>query len=164
MSVEGVRRKNELIKKVAAEQGWKLPEPKPAPVVTPKPQPKVRYRVAAYFENSRVINAEANIPRRMFPGRLSQIAKEVARKHDVQVIDLVAHRRSPALVAARHEYFYRALAETSCSAAQVGRYLNRDHTTVLHAVNRHAQVNNLPLPGGCSKLSGFKEGGRYAKP
>ena len=71
---------------------------------------------------------------------MMQIVKEVAEKHGVTVLDLMSNRRFKKITTARQEFCYRARYETPRSLPEIGRFLGgKDHTTILHAVKRHAE-------------------------
>lgn len=85
-------------------------------------------------------NGETIDPRRIFMAPWKSIAREVAAKHAVTLIDLVSDRRDQRIVRARHEAFYRCRHETTMSLPQIGkRFGNRDHTTVLHGIKKHEE-------------------------
>lgn len=66
------------------------------------------------------------------------ILREVAEKHNMSVRQLQSAARLKAYVSARQEASYRLNAELGFSLKQIGNMLGRrDHTTVLHAINRH---------------------------
>lgn len=68
-----------------------------------------------------------------------RILQEVSIKHGVSVIDIKSKRRSQDVVPARFEACYRLKNETTMSLPAIGRYLGgRDHTTILHAIRKHA--------------------------
>jgi hypothetical protein len=74
------------------------------------------------------------------PGHWKVIAREVCEKHGVSMIDLVSARRDKKVAVARHEAFWRCRTETRLSLPQIGkRFGGRDHTTVLHGVNKHKE-------------------------
>lgn len=75
-------------------------------------------------------NISANIPAK-------EIISIVAEKHRMKYEDVVGHRRSHRIVAARWEAM-RAIHEMKpwMSVAQIARAFNRDHTTALHALGR----------------------------
>ena len=79
---------------------------------------------------------------------MREIAQIVCRKHGCTISDLKSERRHKNLVQARHEAFYLARMTTIQSYPQIGRFFGgRDHSTVVHGVRKHAERNNLPLPG-----------------
>jgi chromosomal replication initiator protein len=70
---------------------------------------------------------------------MKQIAREVAAKHGVPMVDLKSARRDRPTVLARQEAIYRMRTETLRSLPEIGRFFNRDHTTALHAVRVHSK-------------------------
>ncbi len=65
------------------------------------------------------------------------IADEVCREHGVTLLDLRSSRRRPQYVLARREAYWRCREETTCSFTQIGRFFNKDHTTVLHGWRKY---------------------------
>lgn len=107
-------------------------EPKARPFSPTRPKPK-------YVKPSIVV---------LKKHALAIIIEEVAAKHNLAVLDLYRDCRAIPLVNARHEAFYRAATETTIPYAAIGRFLNRDHTSVLHGIRRHCKHNGLNLPRG----------------
>lgn len=73
---------------------------------------------------------------------LADIAYTVAEDYGVSVEDLQGPRRTSALVEARQCFMWRADQVVQgerkrWSRCEIGRYLARDHTTVIHGVRRH---------------------------
>ncbi len=73
----------------------------------------------------------------MLTPSFSAIVAEVCAKHGVSWRELVSQRRAKPLVRARHEAYWRCIAETRASYPQVARLFDRDHTTIMHGVNAH---------------------------
>lgn len=67
---------------------------------------------------------------------MGEILKEVCRKYGFSVLDIKSMRRQGPLVRARFEFMWRAKKETKRSLPEIGRFLGKDHTTVLHGVRR----------------------------
>lgn len=82
--------------------------------------------------------------RRAPAGDCGRILTETAAKHGLEVVDLVAARRSKHLVPARHEAMYRCVRETTLSLTVIGRIFHRNHTSVGYGAMMHADRNNLP--------------------
>jgi chromosomal replication initiation ATPase DnaA len=85
-----------------------------------------------------VINRKPRIPTGGI-GKVSMkdILDAVCRRFLVRHIDLIAARRTRALVIPRHVVFYLARSLTGKSLPEIGRHVGRrDHTTVLHGVKR----------------------------
>lgn len=74
------------------------------------------------------------------PSPLRRLAKEVAELHDIGLGQLMGESRTKSIVMARHEFCYRAYSETNKSLSEIGRFLNRDHTTVQNAIRRWAEI------------------------
>ena len=64
--------------------------------------------------------------------RVIELLYIVAGEHGVSTEDILGQRRHKRIIAARHEVIRRAYLETGLSTTQIGRLLNRDHTTVLY--------------------------------
>lgn len=65
-----------------------------------------------------------------------KIKNEVARAHGMIVGDMLSkEKRSPRYVRARRELYFRLQQELGWSLQEIGDYVKRDHTTVLHALN-----------------------------
>ena len=64
------------------------------------------------------------------------IAKVVCQEMDVTKEDFKSARRSVNMARARQIFMYLARHKTSHSLPEIGRYVNRDHTTVIHGVDR----------------------------
>lgn len=97
--------------------------PKREAVILPLPPPKDRWKI---------------------------IAEEVANKYGITVFALLGKRGKRAKQAsiatrARHETMYRLRHEMKIAGAppsypQIGRWLNRDHATVIHGIRKHAST------------------------
>lgn len=61
---------------------------------------------------------------------LACIMEQVATKHGVTVDEIKGHRRGAKVLAARFEFYARAVAETGKSFPEIGRFCRRDHSTV----------------------------------
>lgn len=70
------------------------------------------------------------------------IAIEVCEKHGVTLAELQSPLRFKPIVRARWELMARAYSETGASFPVIGRFLNRDHTTVMHGVLKHRAAMN----------------------
>lgn len=84
--------------------------PPPEPIPLPPPKPNARQYV--------------------------KILHDVATRHNMTPDDIIGKCRSPRFVEARQEAFY-LLRLAGYSMLQIGRFCNRDHTTVLHGANKH---------------------------
>jgi hypothetical protein len=68
---------------------------------------------------------------------LEHIIKEVSIKHSVTRNAILSPRRQRSLVLARQEVMWRAREETALSFPQIGKALDRDHTTCLWGARQH---------------------------
>lgn len=70
-----------------------------------------------------------------------KIMAEVAEKHNMPVAAFRSASRTMPFVNLRHEACYRLSTELGFSLKQIGRLMgNRDHTTVMNAINRHKKI------------------------
>ena len=73
------------------------------------------------------------------------ILQEVADKHGITVKDMKGDCRKNKFSRARQEAAYIIKDRLGMSLPKIGRILgNKDHTTVLHGIRKHAFRNNLP--------------------
>lgn len=63
--------------------------------------------------------------------KLDRLLYEVALDRSVSVDEMKSATRFKEVVAARHEFFYRARTETAYSSPAIGRVCNKDHSSVL---------------------------------
>lgn len=74
------------------------------------------------------------------PFKWRHIVEDVAEKHGVSFETMKGDNRRKGVTAARFEVCARLYAETGMSLPQIGRLLNKDHTTVLHGIRRHHAI------------------------
>lgn len=85
---------------------------------------------------------------------MREIAAEVAGAHGVPLKRLLSPSRFTPVVRARWEAMARIRAvqwpdgRPRYTLPQIGRFLGRDHTTVIHGIRRHADVSALLTTGG----------------
>ena len=92
-----------------------------------------------------------NVPQVSGTIHINALIQQVAEKYGIPVTLMLQDLRSPKLVHARQELFYRCVMEKGWSYARIGRYFDRDHTTVLHGTRMHARKYDLPLPEGVKR-------------
>jgi hypothetical protein len=116
--------------------GW---EPKARPkTYKPKPVKPASSRTSWAFivpPNTVLIKFEAKQIDTLPPMShlLKQIMLEVCLAYRVIPNELVGKKRNKVLVLARAEFVKRARNETDASFPRIGRAINKDHTTVIHA-------------------------------
>lgn len=69
--------------------------------------------------------------------KADKILREVALKHAVTIADIRGPRRFIPLMRARREAMYRLHHEMSWSQIRVANYLNKDHSSVHHALGAY---------------------------
>lgn len=74
-----------------------------------------------------------------------RIARDVCENRGVLWAEMISPRVAKHIVNARHEYFARAYNTTKASLVTIGRVIDKDHTTVMHALRllKSTQVNRL---------------------
>lgn len=70
---------------------------------------------------------------------MRQIARRTAERHGVSLDDMMGLSRRPRIAQARQEAMHEIRQATTFSLPQIGRFFNRDHTTVIHGVRAHEQ-------------------------
>ena len=96
--------------------------------------------------------------------KMSDVAQILAQKHNgISLQILRGPTRHNSHVVVRHEFCYLAMQSGLWSLSQVGRFINRDHTTVIHAVNAHCYKNNLKHPITGEKVTAKMAGVRIKK-
>ncbi len=72
---------------------------------------------------------------------MERVTYEIARQFNVTVADIMGRQRTMQIAKARQQAMFWAHVASNRSYANIARYFNRDHTTVLHAM---AMVRRLP--------------------
>lgn len=106
---------------------------RPESVESP-PEPKVRRRRVIILPHA---NRWLKLWRKDAPIMLMDILREVAADHGFKVKQIQSDKRYKSLVRARQDYCWRARNRTQKSLPEIGRVINRDHTTVMHAIRAH---------------------------
>jgi hypothetical protein len=82
---------------------------------------------------------------------LMTLLRDVALRHNFEPATLQSDLRLDPVVRARNEFCYLAALRTPSSLAAIGRFIGKDHTTVLYAIGAHATRLALPLPRNMSQ-------------
>jgi len=69
-----------------------------------------------------------------------QIMEKCAKEYGCTVSDIFGRRKITNVMLARRKAAYLLVKRGRVSIADVGRYLNRDHTTILHAVEMYEKA------------------------
>jgi chromosomal replication initiator protein len=70
---------------------------------------------------------------------MRDILTEVAAKHRLRPRDILGKCRVRPIVVARQEVMFRCRSEAMKSYPQIGRFLSKDHTTVIHGFRKHRE-------------------------
>ena len=72
------------------------------------------------------------------------IARDVCENRGVLWTEMLSKRAAKHIVNARHEYFAIAYKTTKASLVTIGKAIDKDHTTVMHALKllKSAQINH----------------------
>jgi len=68
---------------------------------------------------------------------MDEIADSICMVHQITRNQLSGFSRSPRFVLPRQQFCYWARSLTAFSTVQIGKVINRDHTTVLHSINKY---------------------------
>ena len=71
-----------------------------------------------------------------------RIARNVCLENDVSWMEMLSQRKAKNIVSARHEYFAKAYATTKASLITIGQAIDKDHTTVMHALKLLKSTQN----------------------
>ena len=87
----------------------------------------------------------STLVRQGMPGWARAIVFDAAQKRGARLDRVVGRSRVFADVSARQAAMYEIkAAKPMLSATLIGRWFDRDHTTVLHAIACHQEANGLP--------------------
>lgn len=75
---------------------------------------------------------------------ISELMQSVSDITGFTVLELLSRRKEQRLAHARQALYYLACVNTSMSFPEIGRRLNKDHTTILHGFNRAKDRLNDP--------------------
>ena len=92
------------------------PPPQPEPEVIEPPEPR---------------------DERPHPDPRMQILRECAKEYGCTVSDMLGKYRNENIILARRKAMWRLHKRGTMSLTQIGRYLNKDHSTVLHALRKY---------------------------
>lgn len=91
-------------------------------------------------ERSAKLDAErvSRLKAMMERGDIQAIIAEVALEHRVTVEDILGHGMSHPLIRARHQAIVEvAIRRPALSLKQIGKFFRRDHTTILHVLQKY---------------------------
>jgi hypothetical protein len=114
-----------------------MPDP-PPPKVVEKPKPRKKLP----FIPDHLLEQYQNGPVNKIRLKMRQVVKEMAEKHNMSVETLMSATRIMSIVRARQEAMYHIKMETGCSFLELARFFRKDHTTIMHGIERHLERIN----------------------
>lgn len=81
-------------------------------------------------------------------GAIEDIVRDVLAKYDLPPSALKGKGRVGNHYLARQELSYLLALNTDMSVCAIGRLMNKDHTTIIHAVAKFCETYGLPIPRG----------------
>lgn len=125
-----------------AERAKLLAQEKSKPEPKPEPEPILHEKMIDALE-LQLIRA----PRSLFSRpQWKLIAKEICAKYKVDFEDVCSEKRHKHLVLIRQEIFYRIRTDLGMSYPEIGKRFNKDHSTIIHGVRKHAARLRLEFP------------------
>lgn len=67
----------------------------------------------------------------------ARVVKAVVRKYPVTAGDILGPRRTSVICQARNEAAWKMRREAGMTLSQIGRYLDRDHSTIINSLKVH---------------------------
>lgn len=131
--------------KLKALRVQKKPKP-PKPPKEKKPKASECYQSLINVVETPAEFGNINIP--PMPTWIKQLMFDLCLEHKVHPDDLVSHKRHKRLAEARREFCYRLNQEHHQTLSKIGRWINKDHTTVLYAVRAAAETKGVILEKG----------------
>lgn len=95
---------------------------------------------------------------------IRELIKIASNIYGIPESNIVGLRGTKRVTRARHYVCYHAYEQTHLSLTQIGRVLNRDHTTILYGHFAHAYRHNLPRSCGSNLRTVWKRSLSYEGP
>jgi hypothetical protein len=93
-----------------------------------------------------MLPAPVRLPSPPMPS-MRAVAEAVAAKHGLTLEDLIGRSRIRSVAWPRQEAIWEVRRQTDKSLTNIGRFFNRDHTTVIHSCAAHASRMKAPSTG-----------------
>ena len=74
------------------------------------------------------------------------LIRDVAEQYGLTPEDIQASSQKATIAHPRQHVYYALYATGRCSLSMIGSWFNKDHSTILHGIRRHARRFNLPVP------------------
>ena len=82
-----------------------------------------------------------NISRDYVIGSLHYLAQKVCNFYRIEINDFLSQRRHKYLIRARRDFIHMAKKRTQKNYSDIARFLNKDHTTILHHINKKPSLD-----------------------
>ena len=79
-------------------------------------------------------------PKRFYLPTAKRILRETCERHELSEEAVLSPRRDKRVVDCRSEAVWLIAKETELSLAALGRFIGRDHTSVIHSIRRHNEA------------------------
>lgn len=79
---------------------------------------------------------EYDPPTDFIPGKLRHIARKVCDYYCIESKDFQSQKRNGNIVMARRDFIHLAARKTNKNYTEIGRFLGRNHTTILHHIKK----------------------------
>jgi len=79
-----------------------------------------------------------------FP-RLRQVVDAICHTNNIELHELMSNRREQRIVNARFIYYWIATKHCDKSYGEIGRFINKDHSTVMHGFKKTKDKFNDPV-------------------
>jgi len=71
------------------------------------------------------------------------VLREMASKYNVTIEDICGNRRTKELIDPRYEFCWIMNKKHKWTLTKIAKFLGKDHTTILHGINKFSEKNNL---------------------
>ena len=119
-----------------------LPKPSEKKKVILEPVVVVPLKKKLPFIPDHLLEQYQNGPVNKIRLKMRQVVKKMAEKHNMSVETLMSATRIMSIVRARQEAMYHIKMETGCSFLELARFFRKDHTTIMHGIERHLERIN----------------------
>jgi chromosomal replication initiation ATPase DnaA len=102
-------------------------------------QQEIKY-IKLLLSKPAILRLIMTYPKSLIKGGLFDISHKVCDYYGISFDDLLSKKRDRHLVLARRDFCHISYLKTQATKKKIGRFLKRDHTTVLHHL-KHSPVN-----------------------
>lgn len=115
------------------------------PDILPAVEQEPKRNVAAFHRAMAIRETKKILEKNGVPVWVVNLLIEIADKHGLSPADLAGRSRAQPVVRARSELVYRMRErKPALSVCQIGGFLGRDHTGVIHGIALHSRLTGEP--------------------